>query len=98
MERDIYPEIGNLPISSIKAPKLLGALQKVERLGAIETAQRLRQRCEGVFAYGIGGGLCETNPAAGLRANLKDRPKARKQPPLSAASAGRRSSWPPCAR
>jgi integrase len=82
MERDIFPEIGNLPIVSIKAPKLLDALQKVEKRGAIETAQRLRQRCEGVFAYGVGAGLCENNPAAGLRANLKDRPKARKQPSI----------------
>lgn len=82
LERDIYPEIGNLPITAIKAPKLLDVLQKVEKRGAIETAQRLRQRCEGVFAYGIGVGLCEANPAAGLRANLKDRPKARKQPSI----------------
>jgi len=82
LERDIFPEIGSLPITAIKAPKLLDVLQKVEKRGAIETAQRLRQRCEGVFAYGIGAGLCEANPAAGLRANLKDRPKARKQPSI----------------
>lgn len=82
LERDIFPQIGNLPITSIKAPKLLEVLQKVEKRGAIETAQRLRQRCEGVFAYGIGAGLCETNPAAGLRANLKDRPRSRKQPSI----------------
>ncbi|EJL34457.1 hypothetical protein [Novosphingobium sp. AP12] len=80
LEHDIFPAIGDLPITVIKAPKLLNVLQKVEKRGAIETAQRLRQRCEGVFAYGIGVGLCEANPAAGLRANLTDRPKARKQP------------------
>lgn len=82
LERDIFPAIGNTPISSIKAPKLLDVLQKVERRGAIETAHRLWQRCAGIYAYGIGAGVCEANPAAGLVANLKDKPKARKQPSI----------------
>jgi integrase len=82
LERDIFPEIGDLPITAIKAPKLLQILQEVEGRGAIETAHRLRQRCAGIFAYGIGGGLCEANPAAGLGANLKDKPKAKKQPSI----------------
>lgn len=82
LERDIFPAVGDLPIIAIRAPKLLEVLQKVERRGAIETAHRLRQRCAGIFAYGIGGGLCELNPAAGLGANLKDKPKARKQPSI----------------
>lgn len=82
LERDIYPQIGALPIVSIKAPQLLEVLQKVEKRGSIETAHRLRQRCAGIFAYGVGGGLCEANPAAGLVANLKDKPKAKKQPSI----------------
>lgn len=82
LERDIFPAIGTLPITAIKAPKLLEVLQRVEKRGAIETAHRLRQRCAGIFAYGIGAGLCESNPAAGLIANLKDKPKARKQPSI----------------
>lgn len=82
MERDLFPAIGDVPITMIKAPKLLEVLQKVEKRGAIETAHRLRQRCAGVFAYGIGAGVCEANPAAGLVANLKDKPKARNQPSI----------------
>lgn len=82
LERDIFPHIGDLPITIIKAPLLLDTLQKVEARGAIETAHRLRQRCAGIFAYGVGGGLCDANPAAGLSANLKDKPKARKQPSI----------------
>src|SRR5690606_38214079 len=69
LERDIYPQIGSLPITSIKAPRLLKTLQKVEGRGSIETAHRLRQRCEGIFAYAIGAGMCEANPAAGLVVN-----------------------------
>jgi len=82
LERDVFPIIGNLPITSIKAPKMLEVLQKVEKRGAIETAHRLRQRCTMVFAYGIGAGLCETNPAAGLSANLKMKPRAKSQPSI----------------
>jgi len=82
LERDLFPPIGDLPITVIKAPKLLEVLQKVEKRGAIETAHRLRQRTAMVFAYGIGAGLCEANPAAGLGANLKDKPRSRKQPSI----------------
>lgn len=82
MERDLYPELGDLPITALKAPKVLEVLQKIEKRGAIETAHRMRQRAEAVFAYGIGAGLCEANPAAGLSANLKDVPKAKKQPSI----------------
>lgn len=82
LERDIFPHVGDLPITAIKAPKLLDVLQRVEKRGAIETAHRLRQRCSAVFVYGIGAGLCEADPAAGLGANLKDVPKAKKQPSI----------------
>ena len=82
LARDVFPHIGDLPITVIKAPKLLEVLQKVEKRGAIETAHRLRQRCSAVFVYGIGGGLCDSDPAAGLAANLKDVPKAKKQPSI----------------
>ncbi|WP_017979882.1 tyrosine-type recombinase/integrase [Sphingomonas melonis] len=82
LERDIFPLIGDLPITTIKAPKLLEVLQKVEKRGAIETAHRLRQRISAVFVHGIGGGLCEADPAAGLGSNLKDVPKAKKQPSI----------------
>lgn len=82
LERDIFPHIGDLPITAIKAPKLLEVLQKVEKRGAIETAHRLRQRLSAVFVYGIGAGLCEADPAAGLGAALKDVPKSKKQPSI----------------
>ncbi|MHA0333706.1 tyrosine-type recombinase/integrase [Sphingomonas aquatilis] len=82
LERDIFPHIGDLPITTIKAPKLLEVLQKVEKRGAIETAHRLRQRCSAVFVYGIGAGLCEADPAASLGATLKDVPKSKKQPSI----------------
>jgi len=80
LERDVFPHIGDLPITVIKAPKLLDVLQVVERRGAIETAHRLRQRISAVFVYGIAAGVCEADPAASLNKALKEVPRAKKQP------------------
>lgn len=80
--RDVCPAIGELPITSIKAPKVLEVLQAIERRGAIETAHRMRQRIAGVFTYGIAAGVCEDNPAAGIGKALKDIPKAKPQPSI----------------
>jgi integrase len=82
LERDVFPAIGDLPITALKAPKLLEVLQAVEARGAIETAHRLRQRMSAVFSYGIGGGLCDADPAASLGNNLREIPKAKKQPSI----------------
>lgn len=82
LERDIFPLIGDLPITSLKAPKLLEVLQLVEKRGAIETAHRLRQRLSAVFVYGIASGACEADPAASLNKALKEVPRSKKQPSI----------------
>jgi integrase len=71
LENDIFPELGARPISQITAPELLAALRKVEKREALETAQRVLQRCGSVFRYGIATGRCTGNPAADLRGALK---------------------------
>src|SRR4051794_30590795 len=53
LETDIFPEIGSRPIAAITAPELLAALRKIEFRGALETAQRVLQRCGSVFRFGI---------------------------------------------
>lgn len=70
-ENDVFPYIGALPIASIKPPKVLEMLARVEDRGAIDTAKRIRQRVSAVFVFGISAGLCETDPAAIVRAALK---------------------------
>jgi len=67
LEQDIFPAIGNRPIAELKAPEILDALRKIERRGAIDIAQRVRQRCGAVFAYAIGTGFAETNPVAAMK-------------------------------
>lgn len=46
MKRDLFPDLGSFPLGQIDRPLLLAVLQKVEKRGAVETAHRLRQRCE----------------------------------------------------
>lgn len=82
MENDLFPAIGDLPITTLGAPKLLEVLQVVERRGAIETAHRLRQRASAIFAYGIASGVCDTDPAASLGKALKEKPRSKKQPSI----------------
>lgn len=82
LENDIFPKIGDLPITTIRAPKLLELLNAVEARGAIETAHRLRQRLSAIFVYGIAAGICEADPAASLGKALKDKPRSKKQPSI----------------
>jgi len=87
LEENVFPHIGALPISTIKAPKLLEILTIVESRGAIETAHRIRARISSVFVYAIAAGLAEADPAASLGKALQPKPRARKQPALVELSA-----------
>lgn len=71
MEKDLFPHLGRLPVSTISAPILLDVLRKVEKRGAQETAHTLRQTAGQVFRYGIQTGRCERNPVGDLHGALK---------------------------
>jgi len=64
LERDAFPAIGAAALDSVTRPMVLELLKTVERRGAAETARRLRQRIEGVFAFARAEGWCSIeNPA-----------------------------------
>lgn len=67
----LFPHLGGLPLSMIKAPALLATLRKVEKKGILSTAQDLQQMAGQVFRYGIQIGYCEHNPATDLKGALK---------------------------
>ena len=67
LEQDIFPSLGHRPIGEMKAPEFLDAIRKIEKRGAIDIAQRVRQRCGAVFAYAIGVGCAEMNPIAAMQ-------------------------------
>ncbi len=71
---DVFPYIGSKTINNINAITLLEVIRRIESRGAIETAHRTNQTCEAAFAFAIGTGRCENNPAAAIRSVLKQLP------------------------
>jgi integrase len=89
-ERDVYPEIGSLPLIDIDGPTVLRMLRKVEHRGAIETAKRIRQHVSAVFAYGMAEGICGTDPAATIGKALKPNPPSGRQPAVKTLEEARK--------
>ena len=71
LEKDIFPEIGALPISAITHRQLIDALRKIESRGAHEIAKRLKANCARIFSYAIQHGLLDRNIANDLTEVLK---------------------------
>lgn len=71
LEKDVFPWLGDEPISQIDAPTLLNVLRKAEARGVVYTAHRLRQHCSKVFRYAIATGRASRDPAADLVGALK---------------------------
>ncbi|BBL72136.1 tyrosine-type recombinase/integrase [Methylogaea oryzae] len=70
LERDIFPWLGNAPIRSIDAPRLLGALRRIENRGAVETAHRALQNCGQIFRYAVATSRAERDPTGDLKGAL----------------------------
>jgi len=62
----VFPEIGDLPVASVKSSQLLAMLRKVEAQGINYTATRLREMCGQIFRYAVATDRAEDNPAAHL--------------------------------
>ncbi|RYE02125.1 MAG: DUF4102 domain-containing protein [Sphingobacteriales bacterium] len=71
LEQDVFPWIGPDPIATVRAPKLLETLRRIEARGAIETAHRALQACGQVFRYAVATGRAERNPAADIQGALQ---------------------------
>lgn len=76
LEKNIFSEIGSMPISSVKPLDVLTALQKIEARGAIESAHKIKQLCGQVFRYAVASGLAERDATADLKGALAAVPEA----------------------
>ena len=88
LKRDVLPHIGELPITAIDAPIVLGVLRLIEKRGAVETAKRHRQRISAIFVYAISTGRATSDPAAVVRGALVPLHKGRR-PALTTVEAVR---------
>ena len=65
-ENDVFPHIGDRPITEIKPLELLEVLSIMEKRGVTEKLKKVRQRCGEVWKYAIITGRAEYNPAPDL--------------------------------
>jgi integrase len=75
LERNIFPEIGAMPISEIGPRDVLAALTKIEERGAVESAHKIKQICGQVFRFAVSVGLAERDVTADLRGALAAIPR-----------------------
>ncbi len=87
LERDIFPDLGAMPLDEIDKPLLLSVLRKVENRGAIETARRLKQRVAAVYRYANAEGAKLENPATEINDALKPLPPPKRYPALLSVDA-----------
>lgn len=81
-ERDIYPALGNLPISSITPAIVAKAVEDIRKRDVLETATRILQHLNGVFRYAQAKGLCRDNPALPARELLPRKKDTGRMPAL----------------
>ncbi|MCC8367955.1 tyrosine-type recombinase/integrase [Xenorhabdus sp. PB61.4] len=62
LEKDIFPKLGDVPISSLKAPMLVEVLKPIEARGNLETIKRLTQRTVEIIDYAMNLGVIDANP------------------------------------
>lgn len=83
LERDVFPQMGTMPLAEIDKPLLLSVLRKVEARGAIETARRIKQRVAAIYRFANAEGADLANPAADINDALKPLPPSRRYPALT---------------
>lgn len=70
LEKDIFPWLGNMPITDITPPILLKTMRRIESRGAVETAHRALSNCGQIFRYAIATGRAEQDPSGDLKGAL----------------------------
>ncbi|QND82969.1 Prophage integrase [Chromobacterium vaccinii] len=66
LEIDAFPDLGKLPVPDLTAPLILNTILKIEKRGAVETAQRVLQRISAIIRFAIQTGRATDNPAINL--------------------------------
>ncbi|MSR08045.1 MAG: DUF4102 domain-containing protein [Gammaproteobacteria bacterium] len=75
LKANVYPWLGDKPITAIEAPEVLAVIRRIEARGAPEVARRVLQICGQIFAYAISTARASRNPAGDLRGAIPPPPK-----------------------
>ena len=83
-ELDVFPQVGNLPLTDIKPVQWLQGFRRIESREALEKLRTVRQRCQEVYRFAFATARDEYNPMADLGGALKT-PTSRHYPFLPIA-------------
>lgn len=75
LNNNVFPSIGEKPISTIGPRDVLATLQKLEARGAVDSAHRIKQLCGQVFRFGVATGLVERDVTVDLKGALAVAPR-----------------------
>ncbi|MDR3453792.1 MAG: integrase arm-type DNA-binding domain-containing protein [Rhodoferax sp.] len=75
LEKDVFPFIGKMPISTIGPRDVLATVRKMEVRGAIDSAHRVKQICGQVFRFAVADGTAERDVTADLKGALSAVPR-----------------------
>ncbi|MTC61154.1 tyrosine-type recombinase/integrase [Providencia rustigianii] len=81
LERDVFPAIGDISVTDIKANILVQAIQPVQARGALETVRRLCQRINEVMIYAQNTGLIDAVPSINI-GKAFEKPKKKNMPSI----------------
>lgn len=70
LEKDVLPEIGQIPMVDLNAQDILQMLKRVENRGAVDMVKRLRQHCSQILRYGVAIGKAERDYTLDIREAL----------------------------
>lgn len=82
LERDVTPSLGKLPIARITTPMVASMIERVQRRGVRDTAQKLLQHVRSVFRFAQAKGLRPDNPADPVIEVLQRSPEVKGHPAL----------------
>lgn len=85
LNADIYPDLGERPITAITGPEILETIRKIEARGSIEMASRVHDMVRRIFRFAKAEGTVENNPADDLVDALAPPPRVKHRTAIKAA-------------
>jgi len=67
LKSNVYPVLGNRPISDVEPKELVQLAQSIEARGASDMAKRILQIVGMIFRYAVANGFCKSNPVREIR-------------------------------
>ena len=71
LEKDVFPWIGKIPISTLTSRDVLAALRKMEARGALDSVHRVKQICGQICRYAVAEGSAGQDVTRDLKGALK---------------------------